>query len=400
MNNTPQAESDNIYYNIQITNNDTSGKTFEAYQQIERTQPIVQNPDDYYLTVNRFSIPATLIPLFIFEIDGTGINNGVYSVTLRYLNFSFQQQLIYVPHNTAIVPPTIANPQQKTPYYFVYSYREILQMFNEAFRQALIGLQGLVGAPLIGAEAPYFIYDSQTGLISLIVQRIFYDVAIVPRIRAFLNIPSLQLFEAFTGTFLSSFITNGENWEFDVSFDGTNGFAPSGLAITNPPTYYKLTSEYVNFRNWSPIRSIVFATNSLSISAEVQPNVLSFGGVTKNETNYRQILTDFEPIIQYPGTERTQLQYYPQGPYRLVDLKSREPIRKFDIALFWADRNNFLYPIYVGYGEVLSVKLLFIKKAIYTNYNEIMSRNMNADKSDFIEGGCCGCPCKQYKMQY
>lgn len=386
MNNTIQPSSDNIYYNIQITNNDTSGRYYQAQYQEEKNVLIVDKPDTYFLTVNRFSIPANLIPIFFFETDGTGINNGIYTITLRFQTFHVQQKLIYVPYDTSLPVPTTFNPQEKSNYYFVYSYRQVLEYFNTALASALSALKILVGPPIASAEAPYFIYDSETELISLITQSSHFNSDLATPIKIFLNTPSLQLFEEFTGFFRSSSSTTGENWEFQIKFDGDNGFAPSGTSITNPPTYLKSTAEYVNYRTWSPIRSVVFITNAIPISSEVQPNLVQFGDVQSGGTNYRQILTDFEPIIQRAGTERTQLQYYPQGPYRLVDIKTSQPLTKFDISLYWADRVNYLYPIYITFGEVLSIKLLFIKKSLYNNeLTNYSAPNTLQFKSSFSE---------------
>ena len=62
---------------------------------------------------------------------------------------------------------------------------------------------------------------------------------------------------------------------------------------------------------------------------------------------------------------KANLQYYAQGPYRLVDLNSNIPLNKFDVQIFWSDQRNNLYPLYISYGQEVSIKFLFVKKSVY-----------------------------------
>jgi hypothetical protein len=73
---------------------------------INRSQAIVNNPSDYYVSISRFICSAQQIPLWTPVINTTSPNNDgyntIYSVYLTYGNFSSQQVYLRVINITKL----------------------------------------------------------------------------------------------------------------------------------------------------------------------------------------------------------------------------------------------------------------------------------------------------------
>lgn len=382
------TKNDNIYYNIQLTNDNVNGSINGELPQArfyaEQTLPILDNPSEYYLTIARFSISGTLIPLMFFKVQEGQPNPdlGVYSVTLRY-NASgndYQEFTIYIPYNTALpIPPAPIPTQAKVPYYFIYTYQQMIIILNNAFAAAMTAL--LAGEGLLpgSIEPPYFVYDASQNEVDLIVP---YDI-ITNNISIFFNVPTLNLFVSFTGFFRGVTQPNGTVFELDL-WENDNGYAKPGGTIPAPPAnpdYLIYHPEFVDFNPWSVLNSLVFTTTSLPIHGEVQPSNTNIESTQSGQTSFRQILQDFQPDLTEPGTSTTRLNYFPQGPYRLVDLTSTSPLRRIDLQVFWSDKDNNLYPVLITFGEYVSVKLLFIRKSTYNqNMNTMQNYPQGIDR--------------------
>jgi hypothetical protein len=91
--------------------------------------------------------------------------------------------------------------------------------------------------------------------------------------------------------------------------------------------------------------------DTIPVEPEFQP--------TLNDTT-RRLITDFEPIQEIDNREN--FQYFGSGWKRYYDLKSAYPLREIDIKAFWEDKKGAVYPVYIGDGESLTLKLLFRKK--------------------------------------
>ena len=385
---TNPVHNDNVYYNIQLTNNDETGRLFEARYQSEQTQVLLDNPSEFYLTIARFSVPGRNIPLMVFEVQDNqpDPNLGVYSVTLTFGADDYQTFTIYIPHVLNVpVPPSPIPVQIRSPYYYMFAYQNMIEFLNTALLTSFNALKA-AHPGVVSTEAPYFIYNDSK--ISLVMPYSY----ITDNIDIYFNLATLQLFEAFEGFFIGANQPNGKNWRLSKFFND-NGYAKPGGVIPVPPLtpqYLIYVPEYINFRMWSVLNSLVFTTTALPINGEIQPAVVSIEQISTGATEFRSILTDFQPDLTFPGTGRTQLQYFPQGPYRLLDLTSTQPLRRVDIQVFWADRNNNLYPINLTFTESLSIKLLFIRKSTYKG-------DINATQSypqSVSRGGV------QYRMAY
>ena len=388
-----KVDDDHVYYNILIPHNPTSSTgglppnlaTFEE----NRVQPILDKPSDYYLAVTRFLVPGGTIPIFIFRVNpypNTDINQGIYSVTLSWNGNDVQQYVEYqtnASNNTsynvpfAQIPPALSssNPNQTlSNYYYVFSYQEMLDMVNTAISNALYTLINTYGAPS-DAVAPYFIYNPQTQLFSLISQIKYFDEATangglgnLPTISLYVNLPLFRLFDGIEVISEGYNVTNNKYIRYVIKNNNNNFYFGNSNAAptTYPYLYYQMSQEYPTIVNWNSLQSIVFTSVSLPSRSEYIPGTTSAGSVGLSQSgnnNFRQIITDFQVLQDLGGSARTVIQYFPQSPYRYVDLLSNDPLRKLDITVWWSDTDNNLYPVTVPTGGVVTIKMLFIKKS-------------------------------------
>jgi hypothetical protein len=190
------ADGEYVYYNATIVNNTvvTTQTTDDpqVYFQDTRQYPLIKDTSQYVVSVDNFSLNGATksLPLFLPQIAvGTDINKTIYTVSIGLTvgtaigsgtatttstqTFVATIPLCWIPENQTaytIVPTTATPRQAETNYYFGYSYEHWVDILNNALTQAWRAvmyeanlLQG-VG----GTRCPYFQYDPNSGLFSLI----------------------------------------------------------------------------------------------------------------------------------------------------------------------------------------------------------------------------------------
>lgn len=378
---------DKIYYNIEVTNPLINPPGFiqnaiRATFAENRVQPIVDNPSDYYLTVARFEISGSAIPILIFPIQ-TGIgqtnpNLSPLSVTLSFGGSDFQEFVILVsqsPDETVPLAPSANGGLQKiTPYYYIYNYQYFLDLVNTALAAATTALNTAFPATL--PFAPYFLYNSETQLISLIAP---IQMTTAP-VQLWINSPLYTFFfglPALNHVVNNLLNLNGKDQEIIIKNYTDNCFTPCGTSVlststTNagvtttigaPITHLKMEQEWVGIQYWNSFKSIIFVSPSIGAVNEYIPT--SVASQSGGQVSFLPILTDFQPILNNPGDARSQISYYPQGPYRLINLQGTTPLTKVDLTAYWQDINDNIHPIELLPNTYMSVKFLFIKKSSY-----------------------------------
>lgn len=178
-----KLDDDHVYYNIVITNTSTTDPILANFQEF-RTEAIIKNPEDYHLSVIRFTIPTASIPLLIPSIQpgpspyGSNPNKNVtnYSFTLSYFPDDgskdpedIVQEVIFESQDLDSPDPTrwdTVGVSQNVNYYSIYSYQQFIDMWNGALDNAFSSLSS--PAQAYAQAPPKFIYDPSTQLISLI----------------------------------------------------------------------------------------------------------------------------------------------------------------------------------------------------------------------------------------
>lgn len=360
-------ENDNTYINISFTSNSTNA-IFPLEYNVTKTLPIIEDASKYYVTVTKFDIPLSGIPLIIMPIIPNQNNPNLSPLIIGISIGSVYtlENVIYIsqeniePNN----PPIQNDPNKQviTPYYYMFSYNQMIMLINNALRLAYT-TAGLINTP------PYFIYNSETGLISLIVGSEFNtNTGLTPTI--VINFEMFNFLEAFDVTALPPFLNTNSLYFFNIYglVNESFGYATFGNDPVDPPLFYKITQDYSTIYTWSPIRKILFLSSTLPIHYEIVPST----NINTDNTgvyNSLAIITDFTPIIEKPGDSRS-IAYYTTNGYggiKLTDMTTNTPIYKISIRVLWQDKSNNIYPLEITSFEQANIKLGFIRKSLYKN---------------------------------
>lgn len=403
-NNNFQTQSDfspdHVYFNVEITNSLPISSTATPYQNsapaiparyIETlTQPIIADPSQYYITIARFSIPGQGIPLIVFPTLSDSLSITPYVFCLTYNGNDYPVNVVYFSTNNDPLPTL--STKKNTKYYYVYEYQHVISLFNIALLSSFNALK-LANPASPQTEAPFLIFNSSTQLISMVAP-VNYNTP-GDEIQIFSN---NLLYNRFFVSMLVQYFghnqTNGKDFLYlfpptsITTAIGVSNLTPkyNDLFAIAPPSAGTQTAEgrfytnsinnpslatsaytfnsqnFVALQYWNSFKNIVFTTTSIPIRGEYIPQNNTTGNQGEGIISFRQILTDFQPSLSNAGDSRSQLQYYPQGPYRLVDLVSNTPIQKIDIQVWWQDTEGDLHSIDILNEEVAGIKLLFIKK--------------------------------------
>ena len=376
-NNTPEK----LYYDIQLTNLETSGTVPPVLNFIEtRNVPFLYDADKYYMSIIRFSLDTPNLPVFIptIQLNQPDINLTIYSVSLQWINpsdltqiYTVQTFVQFIPQSkiAPIPPPTSVNGIQYNGgnYYNIYNYQYFIYLINEAFITCYNQLKALVvadGLVLPSDYYPVLSWDTQNNTAILNCDILGYSTIATNYIKIFFNTSLAQLFSSFPVILNSISPVNGLNAQIITnSFSNTN-------VIQYPPTNpeyeaIQVFQEYSTIALWTPITSIVFTSNTLPIiSNQVStPIVFNGNGIYAgnggNNSLVNQIITDF---ISNDGTYKPSLVYEPSAQYRYIELLGNRPLNTFDLQVYYKDRLGTLNPFYLSSGCTATVKILFTKK--------------------------------------
>lgn len=361
-----------IYYDLDLINNDTTGQNppqILRFTEI-RNSPYLMSPENYFVSVARFSIQTPSLPVWIpqAQIGQANPNLLIYSFTLKYKTYEYQQYVNFVP--TDLSQPTPAPPitfqDLETAYYFVYTYQQAISMFNTALASAVSGLNALVvagGDVLPSTNAPFFEFDPNALLFILDADEAGYANTLANPIQLFCNAPCFTLFSTFQAIYYGyANIVNGKNFQFVIkNINGTN-------ELTLPTyTALQMYQEESTSALWCPIQSLVFTTALLPVSPELigVPKVFNSDSNlfnTGNNANISNILTDFIVPFEPNNTYKPNIVYTPNGEYRLMDLNGASPLSALEMSVFWKDVFGTLHPFYLNSGCSASIKLMFRRK--------------------------------------
>ena len=228
-----------------------------------------------------------------------------------------------------------------------------------------------VGTGAIANARPFMEFDPTTYISVLNVPQTYffyggYDI--------YFNIRLMQLFTGLPAIFNKY---DGElNYKINVlgSQKNTRTIALTYQATTDNVIFVQVNQEISAVGLWNPVRSIVFVSNTLPIYAtQTSPpqlyNSTSNNMVGSGSPNISNILSDFEIPISATNQYRPEINYIPQGEYRLIDLHNNNDLYKLDLSVFWKDKYNNLNPFLLQAGCSANVKLLFRHKQFNIGYD-------------------------------
>lgn len=381
---TQRATADKVYYDITVSNLETTTNSPpQIYFNETRNTPFVLDPESYYLSIVRFTLDTNLLPIITPEIQpapNANVNLTTYSITLEWTNplapfqtFTQQEYIIFVPQDKqAIVPapPSQTNSglqNNETSYYDIYNYQYWILLVNTTFQTCFNNLNAqVVGAGLVlpTAYAPVMSWDTQGSIAILNGDVLGYDDNSANFIKIYFNSSLFNLFSSFPFIIESVSATpSGKNARIIMTgFGGAN-------VVPFPPvapvyTALQIVQEYSTIAVWTPITSIVFTSNTLPIiSNQVSAPLLFYNGKKfqsgGNNSNIAQIITDF---VANDGVYKPNIVYLPTAQYRLVNLVGNTPLYNLDISVFYKNRVGELIPIRLGSGGTVTIKILFTRR--------------------------------------
>lgn len=372
----------------------TSEDPENASYNVTKTESILDKCSDYYCSVIRFAIPLDEVPITICPIVPNQADPDLTPMILG-IQYGAPGPATFFPKNVKYAnqgfssPPVQNLPTQViTPYYFMYSYQNLISMFNTAL--AVAYTNSGVAALLPGYLPPYFFLNPDTNLISLVVSKYFTassplaPLTFVPRI--YMNTITTGFLDAFNTIFNGFNNPLGNDLYFNLSNPTVDkNYYPGGVnipATTDPAAtlpavsyYYKFSQEYSVLEYWSSLRKIIISTNSIPINSEYVPGINNQGSIDLDQNGVTvsfPILADFVPEIgTSAGSSRSIAYYLPTAQYKLIDLISDNPLQTIDIKIFWQDRDGNLYPLLISILQQASMKIAFFRKTLYKDLGTV-----------------------------
>ena len=360
---------DHFYLDLTMLNNDQIGNRNSVFLNFaeQRDIPILDDPELWHLSVVRFHLDTPNLPLIQFPVQERqpDINLGTYSITLKYLTFTAQAFVRYIPinQNATLPKPPLISQDLSNSYYELYSYTYFIGLINTAFQTAYNSLLSQTGLP--STVAPYFEWDPTSLRAILNADILGYDLSLSNPIEIYLNGPLFYLFSSFDSFYLGPNQLFGENFKLNIkNINNGNIYTTTSPAIN----WLQLYQEYPTLGPLAnPVDSLVFVTTQIPVTSSIQskPQIYnSTFGETQVNTNQKtlNILTDLQVGLDLGYETKPQIQFNPTAEYRLISLQSNQPLKSYDISVYWKDASSNFYPFYLAPGCASSMKILFRKK--------------------------------------
>jgi hypothetical protein len=169
-----QAAPDHLYFDITIANLQTTISTppFLYFNEI-RDKPFIDCPENYEMSIIRFSLDTPTLPVFIPEIavNSGNVNQTIYSFQFSYNGVYSEQIFIqWSPQDlSANVPTSISSSgiQNSYTYYYCYNYTYFIDLINTQLSEAFKTFALSTVLP-DGASSPKFYWDCTNNLASIV----------------------------------------------------------------------------------------------------------------------------------------------------------------------------------------------------------------------------------------
>jgi hypothetical protein len=378
-------EPSEIYFDLLSTNVQstiTAPPVFEYNN--ARATVIVNTPENYKMSVIRFSADTGTLPVFIPTIRPaqSDPNLTIYNFTLDWTDSvtgrvytSGTVPVIWEPEAVHAEMPAAPEFQPNglqnnaTGYYNAYSFSYWSGLMYEALQRATdLLLAAAPGTALTANTAarpfpnpPAIYYDSSSKSFVLYADILWYNQGLVDPIDLYMNAPMYELmgsFPALNYGYAASLAQRNFRLAFRVFGDVNNQI----IVRPDDTTWTAITSyqEWSTISAFSPILGFVFTSASLPIIPSLQSNPLIYNNLAQARTGTNastaNVITDF---IADEAFYKPNLVYVPQSQYRWVGLTGTAPIQNIQISIFYRLRDGSLQPFLINSGGSVTIKLLF-----------------------------------------
>lgn len=321
--------NDKLYYNANLFN--FTDRAIQAKYNEVKTVPILDKRSDYYLSVIRFSCPATSIPIFFFKPQKyfvtLSVGNGNYTtVELQYKTYL---------KDPSAAPDNTINIFNKARIFF---YQQFLDSINEALNTAINNISGPAGTTL----PIRFFYDRDADTFDFIFPKIYVS----NDIRFYMSNLLYTKFLAYAAYVMSPVTVTNADYQILLYSDVNNNFN----------TDYYINKQASSVYYWFEWNKIVIKSFNMNISGESISSTENGNPITE------LILTDYEVSNSTTRDALISVLYNPTAEYRLASFETSDPLRIIDYQVFVQYKSGFLYPLELLPGESINMKILFTKK--------------------------------------
>ena len=376
---------DPLYYNLSLINgyNTTQSLSPSVIEELNN-QLIVDNGTQLYMSVGRFSIPASTIPQLIVPVvlGQVDINKTQYSIQfklctgLNTFNEAFTQTLSVpflsqYPLLASITNPPLVSQDTNNSYYWIYDIEQIILMFNNAFKSLFTTFCAQAGLPFAynSAYFPYVSFDYNTRIFSInmtandgAINYFDGNTGAYPFLVCNINNIAFNLFQFTTINYFPPY-SNPTTFFYTIScFNKYNNKTVSGGV-----TEYKMTASYSSLNLWSALNKIIISVG-YGISTKTEYD--SIPNTNQKSTNSQRvnkpvlpILTDFEVDKDAYAINGNWIQYQTSNitQQRLVAINV-DQIKNFQLTCYWLDNFGIRHILELDKGMPLTIKLCFYDK--------------------------------------
>ena len=365
-------DPDYIYLNCSMINNDFNSYAPKALIFTDlRNAPILDNANEYYLSVSKFHIDTWgMLPVIIpqIQIGQSDPNLTIYSFTMKYKTHIAQAYLEYVPDDESqtIPLPPLTYQDLTSQYYFCKSYQYFISLCNDTLKAAFTSLTTLAGSDTLPTTNPPFILFDPTSSDCIISgDAAGYDVKNLENpIEIYLNCPMYNLYAGFECINKGYNQPNGMNMKLNIYND-------NNLNTMTLPTYTAIQSyqQFSSISNWSPIQSIFMTSSMIPVTETITTQPIQFNSPTSlnnsTQNSTYPILTDFSVFLTNGNEYFPCVDYSATGTnMKLIHMTSHSSIKNIQISVFWCDIYSNTHQLYLNTGAKASLTLCFRKKSI------------------------------------
>lgn len=378
------SKREHVYVHMN-TINDSYTDTMPCKFQFSRDgETIIKDPHLYKLGISKMSIDTfngipMMIPKVLIGINlktgnvNTDPNTLCYSITLSYNsgtnNYDSIEYVKFVPQNNASAPSSgsaITQQDNSSSYYYLNDYKSFVDMINTAFETAYNNLNTVLTQDSITLNSyPPFLVLSDNLLIMNADKNKYDNKSTNPYIKIYINSPMFELLNGFKWSNIGLNGANGKNYILDIENDGTN--------ILSLDTYDAITQlqNYSSLELWCPITSIVLVADNLPVYSELIGQPL----INQAKSNYNLSNKASLNIIQNLSIDLSSdlFGYMPNvsfstlNNYRWVDLKHSNEITSIYISVYFRDKYDNLYPLYLPPQGKSYLDIVFTAKHLIIN---------------------------------
>ena len=303
------------FYNLSVKNTTTSEipVRFNASLNI----PFIQKPSDWTASVVRFVVPNFSTPIFTFQ-------DATYYFTLNYYNKSVTLPIVFESRN-------LADATDRK----VYEIQHLIDMMNTTLVSCWTALNALGALPT--TDKPYFIYNVETSLISLIANLTYYVSTIAHPINIYCNNTCFKFLQGLPVTY-----TGASTYEYQL-------LVRNAFNNTYNTNYFQMQQNSSSFSSTTDFDRVVITTD-LPIQAEYIGSSVSL-----------PIIQDFCPNEITSQNFHENIVYNAIFPYRTAKMTSDVAFYSINFNFYWADVNGTLTEMLLPVKSSANIKVMFTR---------------------------------------